>query len=255
MGRWSEAVAGLFIDWLGAPHGWRWLDVGCGTGALTALISRRLRPTRVAGVDTSPGFVEAARRRLPANVDLRLADAMDLPFAADEFDAAVSGIALNFVPVPRRAVSEMNRVVGTGGVVAAYVWDYADGMEMIRRFWDAAVALDPEAAALDEANRFPMCRPEQLETMWSDAGLSRVETASLEGTTTFADFDDLWNPILAGTGPAPGYVAGLNPTRRGELAHRLAARLPVAADGTIRMRARAWAVRGNVGAQRSSQQI
>ncbi len=158
MGRWSRHLANEFVGWLNVPVDSRWVDVGCGTGALAEAIAQSASPTSVAGIDPSPGFIAAAKARLGAGADLRVGDAQLLPFDDGGFDAAVSAIALNFVPDPRLAVREMARVTAKGGVVATYLWDYAEGMEMIRLFWDAAVALDPSIAHLDEATRFPLCR-------------------------------------------------------------------------------------------------
>ena len=163
VGRWSRHVADVFLDWLDRPARLRWLDVGCGTGALAGKVLSTADPTEVVGVDTAEGFLTTARSRLtdPRSV-FRVGDARSLPFPDRCFDAVVSGLALNFVPEPGRAVAELVRVAGPGGVVAAYVWDYAEGMAMMRYFWDAAIALDPTAAALDEGPRFPTCRPDSL---------------------------------------------------------------------------------------------
>lgn len=128
------------------------------------------------------------------------------------------------------------------GIVAAYVWDYAGDMEMIRHFWDAAVALDPAAADLDESVRFPICRPDRLEALWRDQGFADVATRAIEVPTLFSDFADYWRPFLGGQGPAPGYAMSLDEERRTELRDRIRADLPIAADGSIRLTARAWAV-------------
>lgn len=245
MGRWSRLVARRFVDWLDVPPRSRWLDVGCGTGALTATIAMIARPSSLAAIDPSAEFIGAARDNLGEGVDLRVGDAQLLPFAPNEFDASVSGLALNFVPNPLRAVEEMARVTVPSGAVAAYVWDYAEGMEMIRRFWDAAAELDPAAAALDEAIRFPLCRPARLENLWDEAGLGAVAVAPIEIDTTFADFDEYWRPFLGEQGPAPSYVATLSESDRRRLAARLREELPTA-DGRIELPARAWAVRGSV---------
>ena len=151
MGRWSRPMARQFVSWLDVPNGARWLDVGCGTGAPAGRIADDAHPAHLAGIDPSPSLVRAARKRLGGEVDTRIGDAQSLPFAASEFDATASVIALNFVPDPGLVVRELQRVTAGGGVVAAYVWDHADGMQMIRRFWDAAVALKPNDANLDEA--------------------------------------------------------------------------------------------------------
>jgi SAM-dependent methyltransferase len=245
VGRWSRLVAREFLTWLGAPGGAAWLDVGCGTGALSQTVLGMADPAAVVGVDPSPGFLATARARLAGHpAHLVVGDARRLPLAGDRFDAVVSGLVLNFVPEPARALREMARVARPGGRVAAYVWDYADGMELIRRFWDAAAALDPAAAELDEGRRFQLCRPEPLAHLFQDAGLAGVEARPIDVPTRFRDFDDYWTPFLGGQGPAPGYAMALDEPRRARLREELRARLPVTADGSIPLVARAWAVGG-----------
>lgn len=245
VGRWSRLVARELVDWLRVAPGAEWLDVGCGTGALTATILDRATPARVRAVDASLAYAAHARARLADRGALfAVADGRALPFADASADAVVSGLVLNFVPQPARMVAELRRVARDGATVSAYVWDYADGMQLLRRFWDAAVALDPTAAALDEGTRFPLCRPDALREAWRDAGLADVETRPLEVPTRFRDHEDLWEPFLGGDGPAPGYVASLDPAARERLRERLRAILPVAPDGAIALVARAWAVRG-----------
>ncbi|NUT94328.1 MAG: methyltransferase domain-containing protein [Saccharothrix sp.] len=248
MGRWSRAVADAFVRLLDVPAGRRWLDVGCGTGALTAAVLAVAEPAEVVGVDPSDGFLAAARARVvDPRVAFRAGDARRVPVPGRHFDAVVSGLVLNFVPEPERAVAEFVRVAAPGGVVAAYVWDYAGGMGLIRHFWDAATALDPAAADLDEGRRFPLCRPEPLARLWTDAGLDGVRVDAVELPTVFTGFDDFWTPFLGGQGPAPGYAMSLPDERRDALRDLLRTRLPIAADGSIPLTARAWAVRGTVG--------
>jgi hypothetical protein len=151
---------------------------------------------------------------------------------------------VNFVPDPGRAVAEMARVARAGATVAAYVWDYAGKMELMRYFWDTAAALDPDAAERDEGRRFPLCRPEPLAALFRGAALREVETRPIDVPTVFRDFDDYWTPFLGGQGPAPGYAMSLDEERRAALRERLRARLPIEPDGSIRLIARAWAVRG-----------
>jgi SAM-dependent methyltransferase len=172
------------------------------------------------------------------------AGAEALPFPDDQFDAAVSGLVLNFVPDPGRGVSEIARVTRRSGVVAAYVWDYAGKMEMIRYFFDAAAALDPAAAEVDEGSRFPMCTPEGLTTLFTSAGLHEVTTLAIDVPTRFRDFDDYWAPFLAGTGVAPAYAMSLPQALREALRERIRASLPIDSDGSIRLVARAWAIEG-----------
>jgi hypothetical protein len=159
-------------------------------------------------------------------------------------DAVVSGLVLNFVLDPGQAVREMVRVAGMDGRVAAYVWDYAGRMELIRCFWEAAVEMDPAAVELDEGRRFGLCRPEPLTRLFQDAGLVEVRTRSIDVATRFGDFADYWTPFLGGQGPAPGYAMSLGAEQRTALREELRARLPVAPDGSISLVARAWAVQG-----------
>ncbi|WP_345606431.1 class I SAM-dependent methyltransferase [Pseudonocardia adelaidensis] len=246
VGRWSRRVAEAFVRSLDVPAGARWLDVGCGTGALTSAVLRVTEPAEVQGVDPSDGFLAHARD-LVADQRARFSvgDARALPFPDGRFDAVVSGLVLNFVPDPAAAAAELARVAAPGGVVAAYLWDYADGMQMIRCCWEAAAVLDPAAAEQDEGRRFPLCRPEPLHALWVGAGLTDVDVAPIEVTTRFQDLDDYWSPFLGGQGPAPGYVGSLDDDQRAALYALLRRRLPVAADGSISLSARAWAVRGS----------
>ena len=171
-------------------------------------------------------------------------DARSLPGEDGSYDVAVSGLVLNFVPQPNRAAAEMARVTRSGGTVAAYVWDYADKMEMIRYFFDAAAALDQAAADLDEGVRFPLCKPEALGELFQSIGLAGVEVRAIDAPTHFRDFDDYWSPFLGGQGPAPGYAMSLSEEKRVELRELIRAKLPVEPDGSIHLIARAWAVRG-----------
>ncbi len=248
IGRWSRVVAAAFVRWLDLPAGRLWLDVGCGTGALTAAIVAAADPAEVLGVDQSAGFLDTARARVnDTRVSFHAGPAYPLPLSDGSYDAVVSGLVLNFLPDPRAAAAEFTRVASPSGMVAAYVWDYAEGMAMLRHFWDAAVAVQPAAAELDEGRRFPVCRPEALRALWVDAGLDEVAVDAIEVPTVFANFDHYWTPVLGGQGPAPGLVASLTEAERGALRERLRAALPSRADGSIALTARAWAVRGVAG--------
>jgi SAM-dependent methyltransferase len=247
VGRWSRLVARAFVAWLNRPAGLEWLDVGCGTGALSAGMLAAADPKAVIGVDPSDGFLDSARALLDdPRARFEQGDAEALPLADAAVDVAVSGLVINFVPAPARAVGELRRVVRPGGTVALYVWDYAGKMQLMRYFWDAAVALDPAAQALDEAVRFPICRPGPLSELMTAAGLEAVTTTAIDVPTVFAGFDDYWSPFLGGQGPAPGYCMSLPESRRTALRDRLRSALPVAADGRIVLTARAFAVRGEV---------
>ena len=245
VGRWSRLVALKFLDRLAVPSGSRWLDVGCGTAALTHAILQTAAPQTVLGIDAAEGFIAHAR----ANTDdgraaFKVGDAQGLPVESASFDAVVSGLMLNFVPQPAQAVGEMVRAARPHGLVAAYVWDYAGKMQFMRHFWNAAVALDPAAADLDEGKRFPLCRPEPLADLFRGAGLTGVEVWPIDIWTTFTDFDDYWNPFLGGQGPAPGYAMSLSEERRALLGRRIRLALPYALDGSIPLVARAWSVSG-----------
>jgi SAM-dependent methyltransferase len=245
VGRWSRRVAREFLAWLAVPPALWWLDVGCGTGALSQTILERASPQALQGIDPSTGYLAYARARIrDGRASFATGDARALPLAAAAFDVVVSGLVLNFVPDPPAALDDMTRVVRRGGIVAAYVWDYAGQMQLMRHFWDAAVALDPAAAELDEGRRFALCRPNPLERLFQAASLSHVEVRAIDIPTHFRDFDDYWSPFLGGQGPAPGYALSLTEARRTELRERIRAALPIQADGSIQLMARVWAARG-----------
>jgi SAM-dependent methyltransferase len=247
VGRWSRKVASAFCAWLEPEPGGRWLDVGCGTGALTETIANNVRPAGLVSVDPSSSYLQYARARTgDRGVSFAVGDALALPLRTGSLDHVVSGLVLNFVSDPARALEEMRRVTQPGGIVAAYVWDYAERMELMRYFWDAAVTLDPAASRLDEGRRFPICRPDRLEACFQAAKLSDVRSRGIEVPTVFADFNDYWSPFLGGQAPAPGYAMSLSEDSRALLRERLRAALPTGPDGSISLVARAWAVRGTV---------
>jgi len=247
IGRWSRPVAREFVRWLEVPARRRWLDVGCGTGALTEVVVEVGEARSVVGVDPSAGFVQHARARSfgTAEVQFLQGDALALPVGSVDFDVVVSGLVLNFVPEPGRMVAEMSRAGRPGGTIALYVWDMSGGMELLARFWEAAMEVDPSAAASDEAARFrEICAPEPLEALFGDAGLSDVVTRPIDVPTVFRDLDDYWTPFLGGQGPAPAYLVSLPPDRQDAIREALRSRLTPDADGSLRLNARAWAIRG-----------
>jgi SAM-dependent methyltransferase len=244
VGRWSRPVAGALLGWLDPPSGLHWLDLGCGTGVLAETVLRMTGPGTVSGVDRSTEFVAYACARLAdPRTRFGVADATALPFPDASFDAVVSGLVLNFVPDPRRALAEAARVTRPGGLVAGYVWDYAGRMQLIRTFWEVAGELDPAARAQDEGVRFPVCQPEPLAAVFA-TGLTGVRVRGIEVPTVFRDFDDYWQPFLGGQGPAPAYLRSLPGPAQEQLRELLRDRLPAAPDGSIRLVARAWAARG-----------
>lgn len=246
VGRWSRRVASEFLSWLQIPAGRKWLDVGCGTGALCGAIVDQCAPSSVAGVDPSEGFLKTASQNLAGRAVLCQGSATAIPLDDTSVDVVVSGLVLNFVPDQRAALAEMVRVTRKGGTIAAYVWDYAEKMELMRYFWTAAVDIDAEAAELDEGSRFPSCRPEALVAQFAQAGLHGPEVVAIEIATPFASFEDYWQPFLGGQGAAPAYAMSLDETTRVRLREHLRARVPVQADGSINLSARAWAIRATV---------
>jgi SAM-dependent methyltransferase len=246
VGRWSRRVAPLFLAWLRIPAGRRWLDVGCGTGALCAAITDRCSPSSVAGVEPSEGLLETAKENLTGRAALHQGSAAAIPLGDASVDVVVSGLVLNFVPDQRTALAEMARVTSKGGTIAAYVWDYAGKMELMRFFWDAAVELDAGAAAMDEGLRFPLCRPDALANLFTAAGLKGVQVVPIDIPTRFMNFDDYWEPFLGGQGPAPAYATSLDETKRERLRDRIRERLPIEAHGSISLTARASATRATV---------
>lgn len=244
VGRWSTLVARTFLEWLAQGPDQRWLDVGCGTGTLVRAILESAAPQSVTGVDSSEAFLAYARERISdSRAEFRVEDARQLSADDRTFDAVVSGLVLNFIPEPQQAIAEMVRVTRPGGTIAVYVWDYAGAMQMMRVFWDAAVALDSSAAARDEGRRCQICNPDGLSALFLTAGCTAVETRPIDVRTVFRDFDDYWLPFTAGQGPAPSYTVSLAADHRDALRERIRESLPIAADGSIDLLARAWAVR------------
>jgi SAM-dependent methyltransferase len=240
MGRWSRLVSDKFIDWLAAPTDLKWLDVGCGTGALSEAIQARQQPRTLYAIDQSQGFVESTQARLGIDATCQVGNAMDLPLPDSSFDLTVSGLVLNFIPDPVKALGEMRRVTIPGGLIAIYVWDYAEGMQFLKYFWDAVVELDPNAANLHEATRFPDTNRGGLAQLLNASELRDHVIEPLEIKTRFPDFDDYWEPFLGGQGPAPTYLVSLDESDREEVRNLLVGRLPIQSDGSIELMARAW---------------
>jgi SAM-dependent methyltransferase len=236
MGRFSEPLAVGFADWAGARPGRQALDVGCGPGALTAVLVDRLGVDAVAGVDPSPSFVAAARQRMPG-VDIRVAPAERLPFAGGSFDLTVAQLVVHFMTDPVAGLREMARVTKPAGTVAACVWDHAGGTGPLAAFWAAVHEGDPDA---DDEAELAGAREGHLAELCTAAGLRDVDSGRLTVTCRFATFEDWWEPFTLGVGPAGAYVAGLDDAERAELRTRCAARLP-AADFDID--ASTWCVR------------
>jgi len=246
MGRWSRPVAEAALAWLGPSPGLSWLDVGCGTGALTEAILDAADPREVLGVDPSADFLATAAKQIAdPRVRFAVGDASALPVPDDTFDAVVAGLVLHFVPDPRPAGREMARAAAPGGTVAAYVWDFAGGRQFTRYFWQVATALDPAAADYDPGRGCSLCHPKPLAALFAGADLQAVTVQAVEVPIVFRDFDDYWQPhLLGGSSPAQRYAASQGAEQRSALRERLHATLPIADDGSIPLLGRLWAVRG-----------
>ena len=245
VGRYSRQLARALIAAAGVRSGQRALDVGCGPGALTAELAALLGAEHVAAAEPSPTFAEACRRRNPG-VRVEIAPGESLPFDDASFDAALAQLVVNFMTDAHAGVREMRRVTRPGGTLAAAVWDYAGEMTLLRRFWDAAVALDPVAEANDESRSMRFCTPEGLRDLWSAAGLTDVDVGPAVVTAAYDSFEDLWQPLEVGVGPAGAYTVSLSRDRRMALKHEVRRSLGVG-DEPFELTARAWVVTGRVG--------
>jgi SAM-dependent methyltransferase len=239
MGRFSEPLAVEFAEACAVEPGQRVLDVGCGPGALTAELVRRLGVDAVTAIDPSPPFVAAAAARFP-RVDVRTGAAEDLPFADDTFDAALAQLVVHFMADPVAGLREMGRVTRPGGTVGACVWDYGEGGSPLSVFWRAAREVDP--AAPNESGRAGT-QEGQLADLAQRAGLKAIKPGMVSVTVDFATFDAWWEPFGLGVAPAGAYVAGLDPDHRAALRRRCAELLPAA---PFTLTASAWSVTARV---------
>lgn len=247
MGRWSRMLAPLLVRFAAVSDGDVLLDVGSGTGALTGAIASAAPRARITGIDPSEAYIAFAQKNTSnAAIHFEVGDAQQLRFGDATFDRTLSLLVLNFIPDPAKALREMRRVTRHSGTIAAAVWDYGDGMEMLREFWSVAVALEPANDKSDERH-MPLCRRGELAALWRQAGLRDVVEEPLVIETRFTSFDDYWMPFTLGQGPAGAYVARLSSDQREALRLRLRERLLVGGpDRPIVLRARAWAVKGVV---------
>lgn len=243
MGRFSRRLARPFIDFTGSGRGEKILDVGCGTGGMTAALAGRGDHAAIVGIDVSEPYVAFARA---ANTDPRITfdvgDATSLPYPSGHFDRAVSQLVLQFIPDPYPAVSEMRRVVRPGGTVAACVWDSFGGQPHTRMLWDTASAL-----GIDRARSLfrPLSTAGEMEAIWRRAGLVEIEEGTITTRFEFANFDDYWSPFLSGDGPPGQFVMGLPPEQRGELEQQVRrVFLSGRADGPRSFIGAAWICKG-----------
>jgi SAM-dependent methyltransferase len=246
MGRWSSKLARVYISFAGAGDGDRVLDVGAGTGSLAFALDTTPDVKEVVGVDPSEGLIAYAKKNANAGrPQFEVGDAQALKFKDGSFDKTMALLVINFVPDHDKAIAEMRRVTRFGGVVSACVWDYNEGMQMLRFFWDEAVALDPAADKKDERH-MKLCREGQLGAAWKKAGLANVQEKPLVIEQSYTSFNDYWEPFLKGAGPAGAYAVSLPEDRRKQLESRLRKRLLGGkSDGPFVLKARAWAVKGD----------
>jgi len=248
MGRWSRLVAPLLVDFSGVPDRGRILDVGSGTGALAFAVAERKPQVHVLGIDPSKEYVEYARsrNRFRERVDFETGDAQQLRFEDASFDASLSLLVFNFIPDAAKALREVRRVTRPGGPISAAVWDYGEGMRMLRAFWDAAVSVDSQAEKLDERH-MPLCRAGELSQLWRKAGLENVRKEPQTITMRFGSFADYWDAFLLGQGPAGAYVRRLNGEQRQVLRGAVQNRVPSTDENSpFELPARVWSVCGTV---------
>lgn len=245
MGRWSEMIAQEFLVWLNPASGSSWLDIGCGTGALTGMILNHVDVQNIIGIDPSQDFLIQAQHNIQSTkVHFQDGDGSSLHFNDDQFDYVVSGLALNFMSDPQHAIQEMVRVVKRDGWVAIYVWDYAGKMEWLKYFWSVAVMLDETAHQYDEGQRFPICQPDKLHNLFKKGELRQIEVRSIDVPATFDNFEHYWDVFQIGSFPAPAYLKALSADQRTQFKDKLRSTVPRQNDGSIQLITRAWAVRG-----------
>lgn len=245
MGRWSKLIAEQFVTWLDPSTGSTWLDVGCGTGALSHTILKHVEVKSLTGIDPSQDFLDEAKQTIQSSkASFQQGDGTSLTFDGGAFDQIVSALALNFMPDPQQAVNEMARVAKSEGWVALYVWDYAGKMEWLKYFWTAALALDDSASLYDEGQRFPICDPDELRNLFETAKLRDIDVRAIDVPAEFDTFGDYWALFQIGSFPAPAYLKALSADKQAKFKEKLASIVPIHPDGSIHLVTRAWAIRG-----------
>lgn len=248
MGRWSRLVAPHLVRFTGLPASGLILDAGSGTGSLAFAIGESSNKLRIVGIDPSEEYARyaAGKNPFPDRARFEVGDAQRLQFEEASFDGAVSLLVFNFIPDPKKALSELRRVTKPGGKISAAVWDYSAGMRMLRLFWDAAIAIDPEADKADERH-MPLCRSGELVALWKSVGLEKIRGQPIDITMRFENFTDYWEPFMLGQGPAGSYARRLNESKLDALRSEIRKALGQhAEDVPLVLPARVWAVRGTV---------
>jgi SAM-dependent methyltransferase len=243
VGHWSRAVAPRFLAWLDVPAGLNWLDVACGTGALTSAILANCKPREVVGLDTSADYLACAQANCQDHrARFIAADASVLSFPSGSFDVSVSGLALNFIAFDR-SLAEQYRVVRDGGTLAAYVWDYSGEYEFARRFWDAALSVDPRAAAYDPGRKASICHERSLREALLAAGCSEVQTCVFDDSGEFPSREDYWHAFDRRQGSTSEYLSLLTDQERLGLQDAVLSTMP--SQGPVKLKVRALAVKGS----------
>lgn len=244
-GRWSRMVGRTFVEWLNRPAGLKWLELGCGTGALSRAVLETGQAGTIVGIDPSTEDLALARESMPdRRAVFQQGEAEALPFPAGSFDVVVSGLVLNFLKNPPPAFREMRRVAVPDGCIAGYVWDFSGEMQVVRRFWDAAIAVDGAAAQADQAVVFPVCKPEPLRQLFVDSGLRHVDVRPISVAACFPDFATYWRAMINPDWTGGRFVNSIPQIARDAVRERLCGSLPLQQDGSFTLMARAWAVRG-----------
>jgi len=244
MGRWSRAVAPIFLQWLAPPASARWLDVGCGTGVLTHTLLELCSPAKATGVDPEAAQIASASRGAAAGrATFQVADARSLPFADASFDIAASALVLNFIAQQSQAMAEKRRVTRAGGIVAAYVWDFAEELSpsgplrrAMRRFGVDVPTIPGTAES----------RVEALRTLFEQAALERIETRTIEVCLAYRDFEDFWQAQTPSYSPTTKIIASMTESERTRLMRDVRGELPMGPNGVIEYFARANAIKARV---------
>ncbi|HYL78994.1 MAG TPA: methyltransferase domain-containing protein [Bryobacteraceae bacterium] len=246
VGQWSRIIAPMFVQWLSPPPNLKWLDVACGTGALTSAILNSAHPAAIDAIDRSPAYLNYAREHVPdPRAHFQLGTADELPYPASSFDLAVSGLILNFIDADR-ALAEQCRVAKPSATIAAYIWDYAGAYDYARFFWDAAAAVDPAATEYDPKRRFVLHHADGLRQLFTNHALADVDTTFLDAQASFPNFDSYWQALDARQGSMAEYLSAIGEETRAAIRRNLAAQVQREENAPVRLRLRAIAVKGRM---------
>jgi trans-aconitate methyltransferase len=246
VGRWSRQLSADFIQWLRPKPGSTWLEIGCGTGALTSAILHGAKPAHVVAIDKSAAYLQQAQKELAsANVTFVTGDVESVA-PTKRFDMISSGLVLNFLPHPAQSLRRLMHNLNPGGQLSSFVWDYAGHYQPMRYFWDAAGQIFETAAQYDAGIKFQICNPERLTSLFKSLGLTEIEVTNIERIATFDGFDDYWEPIAAAQGSVTEFMNTLSSGQKADLKETVRKRLPIAANGEIKLVLNALAIKGSL---------